>query len=90
MTKLNKGDMATLRDGRLDGLPVEVLRQSPKTGVYTVRVTGTLDAAPAYKVGTELHVSRYEMRDSEPLDMQDEADPAGRIPGVIERAKSET
>lgn len=61
--KIKAGDEATLALARhLFGLRVKVIRQSKTTGTFTVRLLESNPDAPAYTVGTELHVHGYELR----------------------------
>ena len=48
---------------RLDGLPVRIIRQSGKTGGYTVEL---LETRGAYTEGTRINVHGYELEDPKP------------------------
>lgn len=67
MAKRNKGDVCVLGTAaawRLQGVRVEVVRQSRLTGVYTVQLLEDAPKAPAYEKGTEISVTGYELADS--------------------------
>lgn len=49
----------------LNGLKVEVIRQSRKTGGYTVKLIEPATTGLAYPIGTKLNVAGYNLEDTD-------------------------
>lgn len=61
-TKRKKGDVCRIIGLRgLDGLRVEILRQSKVTGDFTVKLLDDAPDAPAYTTETEISLHGYQL-----------------------------